>query len=332
MQIITERALCDTPTWRSIIRDIAGPNIRNRNKALAGLRFMLSPGETTLLRRRPYCRLAYSFSIIDRPSMKNGAVISSPHTCEAIVKCLCVLIPEAAVLERDPPIESAYRTQPERNALWILNHIVPAQTANAIKAGLISKWLVDYPFGGAGTPPRRRKEIMYGICKGTESYKDVQYYHLVQQILCRILNFSDFADEVDTCGLLNEDSKPNPPLFNSGEIRGALAEEDMGVAAASDDQGADGRARRQGESGEEQTRRRRRREAVVIGENGRPIRSQDIIQRDPATLQREWNDPDESQSQSVTGANITERESRVSDSWAAWIRRLRPDGLAPIIR
>lgn len=102
------------------------------------------------------------------------------------------------------------------------------------------------------------------------------------------------------------------------------------------------------QSPEEQRLRRRRREAIVLGENGRPIQQQDIIQRGTMNLDGNINDEDlgpmmvhdiDDEDLEPLMEQIARRrdeetlaELRVENdrSWWGWLRRLRPDGLAPI--
>ena len=89
------------------------------------------------------------------------------------------------------------------------------------------------------------------------------------------------------------------------------------------------------QSPEEQRLRRRRREAMVLGENGRPIQRQDIIEPNAMNLDGE-NVDDEVEPLMEEGARNADEDALAElrdenyNSWWTWISRLRPDGLAPI--
>ena len=89
------------------------------------------------------------------------------------------------------------------------------------------------------------------------------------------------------------------------------------------------------QSPEEQRLRRRRREAMVLGENGRPIQRQDIIEPDAMNLDGDNVDEEleplmEEVAREAGEETLAELRAENYNSWWDWLRRLRPDGLAPI--
>ena len=89
------------------------------------------------------------------------------------------------------------------------------------------------------------------------------------------------------------------------------------------------------QSPEEQRLRRRRREAMVLGENGRPIQRQDIIEPNATNLDGDNVDEEveplmEEVARKADEEALAELRAENYNSWWAWLSRLRPDGLAPI--
>ena len=89
------------------------------------------------------------------------------------------------------------------------------------------------------------------------------------------------------------------------------------------------------QSPEEQRLRRRRREAMVLGENGRPIQRQDIIEPNAMNLDGDNVDDDleplmEEIAREADEETLAELRAENDRSWWDWLGRLRPDGLAPI--
>ena len=89
------------------------------------------------------------------------------------------------------------------------------------------------------------------------------------------------------------------------------------------------------QSPEEQRLRRRRREAMVLGENGRPIQRQDIIEPNAMNLDGDNVDEEveplmEEVARRADEEALAELRAENNNSWWAWLSRLRPDGLAPI--
>ena len=89
------------------------------------------------------------------------------------------------------------------------------------------------------------------------------------------------------------------------------------------------------QSPEEQRLRRRRREAMVLGENGRPIQRQDIIEPNAMNLDGDNVDDDleplmEEIAREADEETLAELRAENDRSWWGWLGRLRPDGLAPI--
>lgn len=106
-------------------------------------------------------------------------MICRHSTYKAIVDCLCNLLPEAQTAEEN----STFRTQPERNALFILHNILGFDVAKALEAGVISRWLAQYPFGGANASKHKKKKIIMEILENGSYHEDSDFGHTMRAML-----------------------------------------------------------------------------------------------------------------------------------------------------
>ena len=131
-------------------------------------------------------------------------MIGRYSTYKAIVDCLCNLLPEARAAEK----ASAFRKQPERDALYVLNIILAVDVFDAIKAGVISKWLVRYPFGGPDASRYKKKKTIIDIILDPSYYEDSDFGHTMRTMLDFMLHSPTLRKEMVEHGLLN-DSRRN---------------------------------------------------------------------------------------------------------------------------
>ena len=99
-------------------------------------------------------------------------MVHSKQTFTAIIDCLCGLLPEAYSAERGSASDSTYRSQPERDALNILKEIILYSSQNAARAGLVSRWLTNYPFGGPDASLSRKREVLAETYEVMSCYDD----------------------------------------------------------------------------------------------------------------------------------------------------------------
>ncbi|CAD6583169.1 MAG: hypothetical protein ASARMPREDX12_001196 [Alectoria sarmentosa] len=320
VKIITDRSIREGPAWDMMIGDIAGKDIQRRDKALACLRF-----------------LGDSFS-----GNKQARIVICRHsTYKAIVDCLCNLLPEAQTAEKN----SAFRTQPERNALYVLHHILGFDVAKALEAGVISRWLAQYPFGGASASKYKKKKTILEILDNGSYYEDSDFGRTMRAMLFCMSKTPSLRKEMIEHGLLDvpKDSNEDMSEAPSGTFPHTNRTR-RGTPV-----GTSNRPRE--ESFEERALRRRRREAMVLGEVGRPIERADIIERDSAALDGFIapvtasldNESEEESEQPIAAiadedveeelellmGEVTQADSRRDGGWWGWLKRLRPDGLAP---
>lgn len=120
-------------------------------------------------------------------------------TYTAIVDCLCNLLPEAQAAEKD----STFRTQPERNAIYFLYHILGFDVAKALEAGVISRWLTQYPFGGTNASKFKKKKTIMEILDKSSYYEDSDFGRTMHAMLFRMSRTSSLRKEMVEHGLLD---------------------------------------------------------------------------------------------------------------------------------
>ena len=120
------------------------------------------------------------------------------RTYNAIVDCLCNLLPEAKKAEDDPPS----RTQPERNAIYVLHQILCFDVAKASKAGVVTRWLAQYPFGGAHSLGDKKKTVMEILDNGP-IYEDCDFRSTMRAVLGDMARNSLLRQEMVAHGLLD---------------------------------------------------------------------------------------------------------------------------------
>jgi len=283
-------------------------------------------------------------------NQKADDLVHSIRTHKAIIGCLCSMLPEASIAESAEPNDSAYRSQPERDAMWILQNIIPFHAKEAREAGMISEWLAHYPFGGPSASPSYKKQIMLDIATGIQAYEDSDFGYAMQSVLDRVFKIDEFREEMKKYDLIDTTQPEEAAMGNmpEGAVRTHrgwqtrngdhlddppedddwVADIPFGVVRTAGRGYRDTAGRRREESMEERALRRRRRMAMVLGENGRPVRSGDIIQRDPVVL-----DEDVEEELEQLMEEITEAEEAADSGWWGLVRRLsrfRPDGVAPL--
>ena len=344
-----------------IIRDIAGTDIERRDKALACLRFLCP--YSNLLLRSMHDEVCRSFAGVAVFGSREAQIVICRHsTYKAIVDCLCNLLPEAQIAEKDP----AFRIQPERNALYVIHQIVSMDVAKALEAGVISRWLAQYPFGGLNASTYNKKKTVMDLIDNGRFNEDSEFRDTMQSMLRYMSSTPALRKEMVEHGLLDVPKGNNITVdvnFFRCEKRPwtDYLQDDWEMTEASPRTYAYIDRTRRGipvgtpnrlreDSFEEQALRRRRREAMVLGEVGRPIQRADIIERDSAALdeipspvmaslfdEREEEseqpviavaDKDVEEELELLMEEITQSESTRHRGWWSWLTSLRPDGLA----
>ena len=228
----------------------------------------------------------------------------------AIIECLCNLYPQSARYERAAFLgQTIYRSQPERDALNIVLALLKQSgIRQALDCGLVNRWLARYPFGG-NVPSR------YLGCMGSHlSIKQKMVYKLLSHesddlvmadIIERIFSIEEGCEQMTQVGLVDKklvvrtflDSDTDSTQDSDSETDNHQGDSDTNVHRTTADRLNQlwhqvnrpmddiriGPMMRRGqrvreESLEEQILRRRRREAIVIGEPGRPLAHDNIVE------------------------------------------------------
>ncbi len=151
VKIIAERCIKDS-TRKLLLRDLASKHSTKRDRALHALWFLMT--DSSLVTDMEFTQ----------------QFMFDPAMFPALVDCLCNLLPlhsHGPPNRADNPTNSSpllpHNRPPYENlALHILGRILTVETLpNALSAGLISKWLKDYPFPCAlPSNGARRQEVV----------------------------------------------------------------------------------------------------------------------------------------------------------------------------
>ena len=329
MRILSERTLQNATVWKILRRDLASKNFEARDRALAILIEFLP----ALL----------------RPAMITINTEHSPFfqtaTYASVVKCLCNMLPAA----REAENMRIHHSSSEADALWLMQKLVEHDILQALKAGLVRKWLSQYPIN-AKSPEKERKIVIRDLIKACE-YND-DYERLLCCVLHDTNDHQEARSEMEKYGIgdpgyvstgraysnadawaarryhpsssyvrLNDDvgidTDEEVPWEVAGEPGPELVEDFIGVS------------RRREESDEEMALRRRRREAMVFAENGRPIRREDIIEREEVIADEEVEEELEQlieEMEAEMGPDADADAEDEDEGWVGWLSRVRPDG------
>ncbi|KAI9698232.1 MAG: hypothetical protein M1836_004234 [Candelina mexicana] len=185
-----------------------------------------------------------------------GHNLDTPETLTALTDCLCNIaasrFPEGRSTTLSSPTQA--RPQHERIALMILLRVTRFNVTPAIDAGIISRWLANYPIAGIN--------------------EDL----LLSEVASTLTRNHIGIKELSIVGLTVDQTESNDSDIETWIVG------DEAAPRQSSRLGSGGLGRRmREESIEEQALRRRRREAMVIHEGGRPLSNEDIIQREEDT-------------------------------------------------
>ncbi|KAL8699427.1 MAG: hypothetical protein Q9224_001419 [Gallowayella concinna] len=271
IKIVTERASNSSARY-ILLRDLRSRNHERRDKALTAILYLHQEGTASL------SAIAQLILTVPVP----GCFDADKYTViQSIIGCLSNLLPLSLEFETARRQgREAYRTQPERDALEIIYIFMSRFGVEvALECKLFDLWLARYPFGGKpemkspsdedAQPDLALRRITTLIAteeKGRQALFDNGFFH---ERRAR----SEASDNI-----VNDDQDRSSRVDRFSriwyEVHGTANAPDPGL----------GPMMRRGyrvreESVEEQALRRRRREAMVLGEMGRPIESEDIIQR-----------------------------------------------------
>lgn len=229
----------------------------------------------------------------------------------AVINCLCNFLDEHVEETRavNSPILPRTRPPGEKKALTILNIILQHNVSAALEAGIVCRWLVNYPFPCAVSEPFRKQDVVSNMKKfwlddtvmasifntlicDRNGAKQLRKYGLMGSMIEEDDNDDDDDDEEDEEEEEDDDDEENAEEDDDHNQDGEDAGEDNGQVPEHRSNGwiADGNTadlqrvterRTRGGSAAEQAARRRRREAMVISEGGYPLGNENIIQPAP---------------------------------------------------
>ncbi|MCJ1391719.1 hypothetical protein MMC18_004584 [Xylographa bjoerkii] len=243
LKIIAERTGQDS-TYQILLQNVASQHVVIRDQALVTLKY-LSQG--------PARAATHSFA-----------------TMKLIITCLCDMTNKNNACQEGQDTNFEERQKPEKDALYILySGICNNNTREALRAGLVNRWLAEYPFGGPKSPESRKVEIVQSL--RTSRSDD----YMMNRILLAVDSEPEGRKQLRKYHLLGSVIGETPDDDDDGDIFMIGGEEVAGHSSA--------RLRHQGsriheESLEEQALRRRRREAMVISDDGAPLGRDNIIQ------------------------------------------------------
>ncbi|MCJ1291398.1 hypothetical protein MMC34_002941 [Xylographa carneopallida] len=242
LKIIVERAGHGS-IYQILLENVLSSDIAARDQALATVKY-LSLG--------PAREATHSFATMKVIITYLGYVINSGT---------CILGQET---------NFKVRPTPEKDALYILySAICNTSVREALRAGLVSRWLAKYPFGGPKSSESRKVEIVQSLRAGrSEDF-------MMRRILVAIDSDPEGRKQLRNYHLLGSVIGETPDDDEDGDILMIGGEDVAGHS--------NGRLRHRGsriheESLEEQALRRRRREAMVISDDGAPLSRDNIIQ------------------------------------------------------
>ncbi|KKK17932.1 hypothetical protein AOCH_005590 [Aspergillus ochraceoroseus] len=255
LRIIAERST-KGDTRDFLLSDLASKNPERRGKALTAMYFLVS---NRALSRTSVCSRLKDLS-----------------TYIALVDCLCNFLDEHVEETSDTisPIFPKTRPFGEKKALSTLNILLPENITAALEAGVVSRWLSNYPFPCALTEPSRRRDVV--ILMKTWWSDDA----VMSSIFATLSSHPDGAKQLRKHGLMGSMIEENDHDDVSDDNDDEEEESDVWMVDGDDTAGSrriPGRRRRD-RNPEEQAVRRRRREAMVLSDGRRPLGNDDIIQ------------------------------------------------------
>lgn len=293
-------------------------------------------------------------------------------TTVSIITCLMNLLPQAEIAETNSTYHSQAERGSIELLSFLLP--IPNHKA-VEKSELIGNWLRVYPFGGRGSTLAEKRRIIRSFLVEEHIYEDAEFGYWMGIFLTRSLDCKYLCKILQKHGLYEPKEGEKEDVvevvfeFNTTNVPGLRPEWDrIPVGAIRTSHGwtlnnveypdetdveddwaliPEGSIRTRGglqtpsgtrgveQSPEEQRLRRRRREAMVLGENGRPIQRQDIIEPNAMNLDGENVDDEveplmEEVARNADEETLAELRAENYNGWWAWLSRLRPDGLAPI--
>ena len=224
---------------------------------------------------------------------------------KAIIDCLCTWLP-AVQKAKNVEEKFPYRSEPERDALKILSLLLENDVAPGLQAGLIVRWLANCNFDNHDNSEAGRKAAIQEMLKW--EYDDLDMCDIVNALVKN----NQALEQLEGHGLV-ESAAVEKTALDSGmeDIWVVRNQSAIGIDRGPDSVPVMRRGQRvREESLEEQALRRRRREAMVIGQEGRAVQRDDIIERDDARI-------DEDGDHQMMD-NVREAQAEDDQTWWNW--------------
>ncbi|KAL4951304.1 hypothetical protein BDW69DRAFT_40910 [Aspergillus filifer] len=257
LRIIAERSV-KSDTRDLLLEDLSSKSPARRNKAVSAVLFLVS---NRALSRTSVC-----------------GHLKDIQTYTALINCLCNFLDEHVEKTSDTISPIFPRTRPlgEIKAMRILNILLQENILAALEAGVVSRWLSNYPFPCALTEPSRRQDVV--ILMKTWWSDDA----VMSAIFATLSSHPEGAKQLRKHGLMGSMLEEKDHDEISDDDHDDEDESDVWMIDGDDTAGTTGSrrvpARRPRRNPEEQALRRRRREAMVLSDGRRPLNNDDIIQ------------------------------------------------------
>ncbi|KAI4173092.1 MAG: hypothetical protein LQ343_003202 [Gyalolechia ehrenbergii] len=264
IKIVIDRA-SKSKACHLMLRDISSKNRERRDKALTTVKY--------LHRSIEHCFDAYKYTAV-----------------QSVISCLSLQLPLSYKFEIGKVNgEIVQRTQPERDALELLEiFLMRYGVTLALECNIFSLWLAKYPFGGnfevefpedkvAQLAAKQRLVHQMSIGKDLSDLAMVGIINVIlasEEAIEKMFTYELMSRSIDDHKDANENEKEDEYSKIWCEVHGISTAPDVGLGPM-----MRRGVRARDESWEEQVLRRRRREAMVLGEMGRPIERENIIQR-----------------------------------------------------
>ncbi|KAL4969242.1 uncharacterized protein BDV14DRAFT_196066 [Aspergillus stella-maris] len=257
LRIIAERSV-KSDTRDLLLEDLSSKNPTRRDKAVSAVFFLVS---NRALSRTSVC-----------------GHLKDIQTYTALINCLCNFLDEHVEKTSDTISPIFPRTRPlgEVKAMRTLNILLQENIPAALEAGVVSRWLSNYPFPCALTEPSRRQDVV--ILMKTWWSDDA----VMSAIFATLSSHPEGAKQLRKHGLMGSMLEEKDHDDISDDDNDDEDESDVWMVDGDDTAGTTGSrrvpGRRPRRNPEEQALRRRRREAMVLSDGRRPLNNDDIIQ------------------------------------------------------
>ena len=186
IKIVAERALQSPVVWALLRRQLRSKtDLKVRDQALCIL-VQFGPGSNYDVRMRR-----------DESRSIEFGEFFHPATFKACIACLCNMLPAA----RQAEYLRQHHESAEADALWFVHKLLENDIGLALEAGLVRKWLANYPLN-VRTPEKSKKEIIREMIRAYEYADDYE------RLLCCVIH--DMTEKLEARAAMQECSIGDP--------------------------------------------------------------------------------------------------------------------------